>query len=47
MSQFSRKERKKILVITGLTLVPSKIMEKIVLGVVAKYLKDNVVIGNS
>lgn len=44
---FSRKARKKILIITGLpvnlTSALCKIMEKIVLGVTEKHLKDNLV----
>lgn len=42
MSQFSRKARRKTLEATvSLTSVPHKIMEKTVLGVIEKHLKDN------
>jgi len=45
--QFSRRARKKTLVTTGLTSVSVKIMEKIILGVLEKHMKDNAVIGRS
>lgn len=44
--QLSGMTRKMTLAIAGLSLVPGKIMEKIMPRVLEKYLKDNAVIAN-
>lgn len=49
MFQFSRRARKNTLVnyrLVNLPTVPGRIMEKILLGITEKHLKDNAVIGH-
>lgn len=47
----SRRERRKTLIIAGLSVsihsLPGKILEKVILGVVGKHLRNNTVIGHS
>lgn len=44
LSQFSRRERRKTLVVTGLSVSLWCLMEKVLLGVLEKDLRDNSVI---